>query len=178
VRVGAHPPRSGGGERGQVGQQPAVGVEQLLGFVAAHPAVQLLDMPGVLAVDQQRDLVGVEGALDRQPVDHFRAGPAFRGAQHDHRPPRPGAVPARAGVGLEGADGLDRLVEGAGHEFVHRLGLVAFDEVRVPAAAAQERVELVVFDAGQHGRVADLVLAALIAAVAGSGARRLGPCGI
>ena len=52
---------------------------------------------------------------------------------------------------------LDRRIEDGGHQFVHVLGVVAFDVVRFPSAAAQELVELLGFDAGQHGRVADLV---------------------
>jgi hypothetical protein len=58
-----------------------------------------------------------------------------------------------AGVVLELVDLLDDLVEDAGHELVHRLGVVAFDEVRRPAAAPQELVQLLGLDAGQHGRV-------------------------
>ena len=44
-----------------------------------------------------------------------------------------------------------------GHQLVHRLRLVALDEVRRPAAAAQELLQLLVLDARQDGRVADLV---------------------
>ena len=40
---------------------------------------------------------------------------------------------------------------------MHRFRLVAFDEVGGPAAALEELLQLLVLDAGQHGRVADLV---------------------
>ena len=40
---------------------------------------------------------------------------------------------------------------------MHRLRVVAFDEVGRPAAAAEELLQLLVLDAGQHGRIADLV---------------------
>jgi hypothetical protein len=40
VRVGPHPPITLRGERGQLGPQPPVGVEQLLGLVAAHPGIE------------------------------------------------------------------------------------------------------------------------------------------
>ena len=51
---------------------------------------------------------------------------------------------------------IDR-VEDGGHQLVHVFGVVTFDVVRFPAAAAQELVQFLGFDAGQHGRVADLV---------------------
>lgn len=89
---------------------------------------------GVVAVHQRRHLVRPEGALDLQPVDHFRPCPAFRGAQHDHRPQRPRGIPPRARTGLVASDLFDRPVGGAGHQFMHRLGLVALHVVRVPAA--------------------------------------------
>jgi len=43
-------------------------------------------MVWVLGVHQQRHLVGAEGALDLQAVDHFWSRPALGRAQHDHRP--------------------------------------------------------------------------------------------
>ena len=78
VRVGAHPPEPLRGERGQVGQQPPGLIEQFVGFVTAHPAVELFDVSGMLLVDEQRHLMGPERALDLQAVDDLRSGPALR----------------------------------------------------------------------------------------------------
>ena len=40
---------------------------------------------------------------------------------------------------------------------MHRRGIVAFDEVRAVAVAAQQLIELLVADAREHGRARDLV---------------------
>ena len=157
VRVGAHPPLPPRGQRGQVGQQPPGLIEQLLGFVAAHP--------GFRAARRARDAArrravapGVPGTSPRS-VGRRRlwVRSSLWRAQHDHRPPRAGGVAGGSSVALDGVNGLDRLVEDGGHQFVHVFGVVAFDVARFPAAAAQELVEFLVFDAGQHRRVADLV---------------------
>ena len=52
---------------------------------------------------------------------------------------------------------LDRLVHGGGHELMHLFRLVAFHKVGRPAAAAQELLQFLMLDAGQDGRIADLV---------------------
>ena len=77
VGVGPHAALAVGGQLGQLGPEPAGGVEQLLGAVAAHPVLQHLEVLGVLGVHHHRHLVGPEGPLDRQPVDHLRARPAL-----------------------------------------------------------------------------------------------------
>ena len=58
---------------------------------------------------------------------------------------------------LDALDPGHDLVQGRGHELVHRLGLGAFDVMRRPAVAAQQVVELLARDAGQHRRVGDLI---------------------
>ena len=63
----------------------------------------------------------------------------------------------RAGVLLDGANLVDAVLERGGHELMHLFGVVAFDEVRRVAVAAQEGVELVVRDAREDGGVRDLV---------------------
>jgi len=47
-------------------------------------------------------------------------------------------------------DVVDRAVHRRGHRLVHRVGLVAFDEVGRPTATAQEAVEFVRFDPCEH----------------------------
>jgi hypothetical protein len=57
VRDGAHPLLHLGAERSQVGRQRPDLIEQLAAFVAAHPALKLLDVPRMLVVDEQWHLV-------------------------------------------------------------------------------------------------------------------------
>ena len=52
---------------------------------------------------------------------------------------------------------LDHLVERLGHELVHGRRVVALDEVGLVAVADEQRAQLVVRDAREHGRVGDLV---------------------
>jgi hypothetical protein len=52
---------------------------------------------------------------------------------------------------------LNDRVQGAGHQLMHQLRLIAFHEIRRPAAAADELLQFLMLDAGQHGRITDLV---------------------
>jgi hypothetical protein len=54
-------------------------------------------------------------------------------------------------------DILDGHIDGSGHEFMHLLRLVTFYEVWGPAAASQELIQLLMLNASQHSRIADLV---------------------
>jgi len=114
-------------------------------------------MLGVLGVDDDRHLVGSKGPLDLQAVDDLGAGPALGRAEHDHRPARPSSEAVLSSIGLELLDLRDGLVHGGRHELVHLLGVVAFDELRRPAAATEELVQLLGLYAGQNRRVANLV---------------------
>src|ERR1019366_6649939 len=60
-------------------------------------------------------------------------------------------------IGLDFADAGDGGFHRASHELVHLFRLVTFDKERLPAAAPQKLLEFLILDAGQHGRVADLV---------------------
>ena len=154
--IGAHPPLALGRELGELRDQAAAGVEQLLGLVASHPALELLDVLGMLGIDEQRHLVRPEGPLDLQAVDHLRSGPALGGPEDDHRPARPRRVLPGPRVLLDLPDVQDHRLDGLGHQLVHRFRLVALDEIGRPAAAPEELLEFLVLDAGQHGRIADL----------------------
>ena len=87
-------------------------------------------------------------------------GPALGGAQHDHRPAgplgraaaRPTARPARMA-----AISSKRGVERVGHGPVDRGRVVARHDVDAVAVALEQRDQLVVGDAGEHGGVGDLV---------------------
>ena len=66
------------------------------------------------------------------------------------------AAPSRARDWMA-RDVADHLVERLGHELVHGRRVVALDEVGLVAVADEQRAQLVVRDARQHGRVGDLV---------------------
>ena len=157
VRISAHPPVALGRQFGQFRQEPAVVIEQLFRLVAFHPAFQQLDMIGMLGIDQERHLVRTEGALDLQAVDDFRSRPALGRPEDDHGPARPSEVVLAPRIALNLPDVLDGLIQSAGHELMHLFRIVAFHEVGRPAAAPQELLQFLMLDAGQDGRVADLV---------------------
>jgi hypothetical protein len=148
VRVHPHPAIAGGGQFGQLGVQRAVGIEQLLGLVALHPALELRDVLRVSCIDQQRHLVGAERPLAGQAVDHLRPGPTLGRTQHDHRPARARGVPLRPGVLLDRVNVVNAAIHRRRHQLVHRGRVVPLDEVGRPPAAAQELVQLLGLDAG------------------------------
>jgi hypothetical protein len=53
-------------------------------------------------------------------------------------------------------DASDRAVHGGGHGGVHGIGIGCFHEQGLPAVAAQQALQLLVWDAGQQGGVGDL----------------------
>ncbi len=154
--VGAHAPLPLRGEGRDLGAQAARAVEKLFGSVASHPALERRDMAGLSHVVDGH-LVGPPGVLDGTSVNFLRTGPALGAAQDDHGPDGSDRRPAGAGLALDALDLVDDLVEGRGHELVHRLRVIALDEARGPAVAAEEALELLPGDAGQHRRVGDLV---------------------
>ena len=102
-------------------------------------------------------LVRAPVAFGALAVDLLRAGPPFGRAEHDHGPARALGEPAPARVSLKALDLGDDRVQRGGHELVHRLRLVALDEVGRVSVAAEELIQLLVADPGQNGRVGDLV---------------------
>ena len=109
---------------------------------------------------RERHLVRAPRALDRQPVDLLRAGPALRRAQHDHRPARPLARRRpRARAPGSSRDVVERLVERRRERAGARRGgsSTRVDEQRPLAVALEERDELALGDAREHRRVRDLV---------------------
>ena len=110
-----------------------------------------------VAGGSQRHLVGTPGALGLLAVDVLRAGPALRGAEDQHRVERTVHVVGLSG-GLDVADlvpdGLPQLGEAAVDGHVIFI-VEASDELVGLVTHAVE--ELFVGDAGQDGRVGDLV---------------------
>ena len=82
-------------------------------------------------------MVGSERAFDHLAIDEFWSGPSFWSAEDDHWPNWSGWVVVFSGVLLNGFDLLDAGVSGFGHGFMHLHWIVAFDEVWLPAHAAE-----------------------------------------
>ena len=158
MRIGAHPPVALRRQLGQFRHEPAILIEQLLGLVAFHPAFEQLDMIGMLG--------DPPGAAPGAPGTSLRSA----GRRRLSAPSSPWATSARSSASAAGwcrcwlrallldlPDVLDGLVQRGGHELMHFFRLVAFHKVGRPAAAAQKLLQLLMLDAGQDGRVADLV---------------------
>ena len=109
-------------------------------------------MGRVLVHLAHRHLVRAPVALGALAVDLLRAGPALGRAQHDHRPARAFRETILTRVGLDALDFADDRVQRGGHQLVHLLRLVALDEIRRVAIAAEELVQLLVADPGENGR--------------------------
>ena len=77
VRIGSHASVALGCQFSQFGKKSAIPIKQLFGFVALHPILQELNVIGMLSIDEQRNLVRPECALDLQTVDDLRPRPAF-----------------------------------------------------------------------------------------------------
>jgi len=159
VRVRAHSPVAPRRQFGQLRPQATGVVEQLPGTIAQHPLLEQPHVVGLVEELGQRHLVRPPAALDGLAVHFPGAGPALGRAQHDHRPARAaGPVEAvRARVGLDPRDLVEHGVERGGQLLVHALRIVAGDEVRRVAVAAEELVKLVVADAREYRGPGDLV---------------------
>ena len=128
-------------------------------LVALHPALELGDVLGMCCVHEERHLVRPERALDLQAIHDLRA------------PSTPSATAARSSASAAASWSLRsparslwivRMSSMArssapAMSWCMRSRLVALDEIRRPAAAAEELLQLLGLDARQDGRVADLV---------------------
>jgi hypothetical protein len=104
-----------------------------------------------------RHLVRAERALGRASVDLLRARPALGSAQHDRRPAWSLEGIARPGLLLNRANAVVAPVERRGERLVHARRIVTLDEMCFVAVALQERPDVFVALAAQHGGTADLV---------------------
>ena len=126
--------------------------------VAEHPVLELLEMFGILEIGD-RHLMRAPGAFDRLAVDEFRAGPALGRAEHDHRPARAlrrlGAPAVRAALWISRMRA--RIASSVpARALMHQRRIVALDEMRIVAVAAQQLGQFLAADARQHGRIGDL----------------------
>ena len=116
VNVGAHASCALWSELGQLGQEPALVVEELLRPVDPEPFLELLKVLQVLVGIRKRDLVGAEGAFDSLAIDYFGTGPALGGHEDDHRPTRPAVLLAAACLHLNPVDLVDDMIECRGQQ--------------------------------------------------------------
>ena len=108
-----------------------------------------------------RHLVCAPAVLGLLAVDLLRPGPALGSAEDQHRPHRARHHVLLARRTLDLADLVQCLVEGGGEALVNERRVLAVEatghEDRPPAIALEQRGELSLGDAGEHGRVGDLV---------------------
>ncbi len=120
-------------ELGQVRDQGAVVVEQLLGPVAAHPRLEGGPVRGVRADLGERHLVRAQRALDwaaRRPPSGRSSPSACAARSSASAAGRRSSRRALARRGpLDRRDLVEHLVERRGHQLVHRRRVVAVDEV-------------------------------------------------
>ena len=114
-------------------------------------------MIGMLGIHQERHLVRPERAFDLQAIDDFRSCPAL-GDLRTIIGQRGRVVSllfrALFWICRMSSMAFSKVV---GHELMHLFRLIAFHKVRRPAAASEELLQFLMLDAGQDGRVADLV---------------------
>ena len=138
VRVGAHAPVALRRQGLELGDEPAVRVEQFLGLVAAHPVFEQLQVRRVVAHVGKRHLVRAPGPFHLVALDFLRSRPPLGGSQHDHRPAWADGVVRRAGLLLQGTNLADGLLQRRGHLLVHHGRIAAFHEIRRVAVADEQ----------------------------------------
>ncbi len=154
----AHPLLTLRRQRAQLRSQSALLVEQRLRLIAAHPLFQNLTVAVIFATGGDRHLMRAPEILDFFAVDGFWTGPAFRAAQNNHRPARDDVRRlAATGALLIIADLVEGAVQRVGHQAVHFFRLVAANEQRLIAVAAEQLMQILVAAASQQRRVGDFI---------------------
>src|SRR5262245_66260240 len=90
-------------------------------------------------------------------VNFFWPRPSFWRTQNDHAAERTLALTIAKRSCLNALDILNNRIKRGRHELVHFFRLVALDEIRSVAVAAEQVVQLVVTDPSEHARVRNLV---------------------
>ena len=105
----------------------------------------------------KRHLVRAECAFHFLAVYHLRTGPTFGTAQHNHRPGHACGNALSPRLVLQIFDFGQHLVECGGHQLVHGLRVVSFDEIGIVAVALEQFPQLLIGQAREDGGVRDLV---------------------
>src|SRR5262249_32728859 len=72
----------------EVGYQCSVGIKQFFRFVTTHPGLEYFQLFRIFLHRGQRHLVCSPESLELVSSHFCRRGPALRGTEHDHWPPR------------------------------------------------------------------------------------------
>lgn len=96
-------------------------------------------------------------ALQIVVVDLAGASPALGAPEDDHGPLRSEGCAGLAGFLLVFLDLDNAALEGGCHCLVHRVDVVAFHEIWLPAVSEEELFQLLVGYPRQHSRIVDLV---------------------
>jgi hypothetical protein len=156
VRIRAHPAGADRRQCREVGDEPALCVEEFVGTVTFHPRFELLEVRGVRPRIHERHLMRTEGSLNPFTIHNRWTGPALRCRENNHRPPRSGRAAAAARRLLDLADVVERPIERVGHHRVHRRRLGAFDEPWPPPVTLQQVFKLFAGNPREHGRIRNL----------------------
>lgn len=159
MRVGAHTSRCLRRGGADLGKWCAGLVEQFVGSIAFQPLLEQLEMGGVFRKARQGHLVRTPEAFGLQSVDLLRTGPALGASQHDHWPfrSRHQRYGTMARCVLDRSDAIQRVVEHGRHQLMHNGRIVSLNEQRFIAIANEQRAQFVFGNAGQDGRIGDLV---------------------
>src|SRR5262245_21993569 len=114
-------------------------------------------MTGVGGDVRQRNLVRSPETFQVVPIHLPRGRPTLGTAENDHGPAWPESLPGPPGLLLDLADLQDTLFQGSGHGLVHAVWVAPFHKIRCVPVADEQRLQLLMADAGQEGRVIDLV---------------------
>src|SRR6478752_4851949 len=99
--VGAHAAAAARGKLSQLGTEATVGIKEFRWPVALHPVFEDGDVSGILVHLAHRHLMRAPVVFGALAIDFFGARPAFRGAQHKHRPARSLRDTIRARLSLD-----------------------------------------------------------------------------
>src|SRR3984957_15263215 len=138
MRIRAHAARAFRDEFQDLRPRRAVGIEQLRRPIAAQPFLEHAQVRRIRGHSSQRYLVRAPSPLHLYAVDNLRPGPTLRTLQNDHGPPWPEDLVGAARMLLYRGDFVEHALESARHLLVHRFGLIADNEVRLPAVTRQQ----------------------------------------
>ena len=111
----------------------------------------------MFGIHQKWNLMRSKCSFVWQAINGLRSCPAFRRLEDNHRPARAGRVVLVPGIALNLLDRRNCCVQGPGHQLVHQLWVIPFDEIRCPATATEILLEFLLFDPVQDGGIADFV---------------------
>src|SRR5271154_1587602 len=118
-------------------------------------------MVGIFTNSRERNLMSSECTLDRYSIYFFRAGPALRRPQNDHRPQLPRLVFAASICSASALLNFPYLrittIKGGCEQLVHRLGVVPLHKIRTVAMPFIERGQFVVTGASHDRRPGDFI---------------------